>query len=683
MHSSEKSNPKKFWKLLKKVSLKPESRNKPSNISMPNWVKHFKTLLTTEETFVCNPIDESPGPLDFTITLGELNLASTILKPGKSPGADSITNEMIQCIMKHFPGIILSLFNSILAAGSYVPIWSLALIVPIHKKGSIDDPSNFRGISLLSCLAKLFYSILNNRLSKFCMEKGILTTNQLGFMPGNRTTDAHLILYNLIRKYCHNNGRKLYACFVDFSKAFDRLPRDILFRKLNTLGVKGKFLSILQNLYANDKACIQIDGKISDEFSVNQGVRQGCVLSPLLFNIFMSDLSKKLNNENTIAVDNEISINSIFWADDLLLFSETEEGLNSILKHVYEYCIDNVLQINFDKTKCMIFNKTGRLLRNYKFYIGERKIENIRSYKYLGLIFTPSGEIKSALDDLKSRAFKAYMGMKDNLGTCFYTHPTDTMKIFDTCVKPILLYGSDFWGCLPLPRNNPIENIHLMFCKHLLGVQRNTTTDGVLLELGRIPLSLHANTAAIKNWERIRMGKCNPLVLASTNNAEHELLLWVQRIKRILSENGMGYIHIENNEVNAHKKVFARQADIRNQTSLSNISKPDSKLRTYSLIKKDLGTENYLIDVINTKHRVALSKFRPSNHELMIEVGRHKRVPKEERLCPLCPNPVVEDEIHFLLNCQSLNDIRKTLFVITPWQYYFCLSTRTLISSQQ
>ena len=251
------------------------------------------------------------------------------------------------------------------------------------------------------------------------------------------------------------------------------------------------------------------------------------------------------------------------------------------------------------------------------------------------------------------------MGMKDNLGTCFYTHPTDTMKIFDTCVKPILLYGSDFWGCLPLPRNNPIENIHLMFCKHLLGVQRNTTTDGVLLELGRIPLSLYANTAAIKNWERIRMGKCNPLVLASTNNAEHELLLWVQRIKLILSENGMGYIHIENNEVNAHKKVFARQADIRNQTSLSNISKPDSKLKTYSLIKKDLGTENYLIDVINTKHRVALSKFRPSNHELMIEVGRHKRVPKEERLCPLCPNPVVEDEIHFLVNCQSLNDIRK------------------------
>ena len=107
-------------------------------------------------------------------------------------------------------------------------------------------------------------------------------------MPGNRTSDAHLTLYNLIQNFCHKNGKKLYACFVDFSKAFDRLPRDLLFEKLRALGIKGKFLSVLQNLYENDKACIQVDGKISEEFHVSQGVRQGCVLSPLLFNIFMA-----------------------------------------------------------------------------------------------------------------------------------------------------------------------------------------------------------------------------------------------------------------------------------------------------------------------------------------------------------------------------------------------------------
>ena len=201
-----------------------------------------------------------------------------------------------------------------------------------------------------------------------------------------------------------------------------------------------------------------------------------------------------------------------------------------------------------------------------------------------------------------------------------------------------------------------------MFCKHLLGVQKHTTTDGVLLELGRVPLSLYANKAAIKNWERIRMGKTNSLLLASANNAENESLVWIEKIKLCLSENGMGYTHIENDIINAHKKVFTRQVDIFNQTSLSNIANPGSKLRTYSLMKNNLGIENYLTRTMNTKHRSALSKFRLSNHELMIEVGRHKGVPKEERFCPLCPNPAVEDEIHFLINCQSFNTLRKDIF---------------------
>ena len=110
----------------------------------------------------------------------------------------------------------------------------------------------------------------------------------------------------------------------------------------------------------------------------------------------MADLAKILQNENTTLVDNDTPINSIFWADDLLLFSESEEGLNSILKQVNEHSLKNYLKINFDKTKCMIFNKTGRLLRN-KFYIGEEKLENVRSYKYLGLVYLPPQEKSNLL----------------------------------------------------------------------------------------------------------------------------------------------------------------------------------------------------------------------------------------------------------------------------------------------
>ena len=248
--------------------------------------------------------------------------------------------------------------------------------------------------------------------------------------------------------------------------------------------------------------------------------------------------------------------------------------------------------------------------------------------------------------------------MKDKLGICFSTYLSDTIQLFDALVKPILLYGSDFWGCLSMPKNNPIETLHLMFCKHLLGVQKQTTTNGVLLELGRIPLSLYAKKAAIKNWERIQMGKTNTLVLASAKNAEQMALEWVHRIKMCLSENGFGYIHLHNNTINAHKKVFTRQVDIFNQIALSNIANPDSKLRTYSLVK-NTGTENYLTTIVNTKYRVALSKFRLSNHELMIEVGRHKGIPRTERFCPFCPNHTIEDEIHFLIICPTFNTLRN------------------------
>ena len=116
----------------------------------------------------------------------------------------------------------------------------------------------------------------------------ILSRSQLVFLPGNRTADNHLIPYDLIRKYCHNNRKKPYGCFIDFSKSFDTIPRDILFKKLIAYGITGICLKAISNLY--NKACVRIEGKISDEFDINQGVRQGCVLSPLLFNIFIADL---------------------------------------------------------------------------------------------------------------------------------------------------------------------------------------------------------------------------------------------------------------------------------------------------------------------------------------------------------------------------------------------------------
>ena len=190
------------------------------------------------------------------VVLGHL---TPLLKTGKSPGQDNITTEMIICTLKYYPNLFLSLFNKVLKKGGSIPLWSLSAIIPIFKNGNYDDPNNYRGISLLSSLGKLFYGVLSNRLLRYCGGKSILSPSQLGFLPGNRTTDAHLILYNLICKYCHRNNMKIYGCFVDFSKAFDSLPRDILFKKIFSYGITGRFFNALKILHSNDKSCIKIE----------------------------------------------------------------------------------------------------------------------------------------------------------------------------------------------------------------------------------------------------------------------------------------------------------------------------------------------------------------------------------------------------------------------------------------
>ena len=222
----------------------------------------------------------------------------------------------------------------------------MSYIVPIHKGAAKSDPGNYRGISLLSCLGKFFLSIINKRLIKFCVERGILSESQLGFQQGNRCSDAHLIIHNLINKYCHKNNRKIYSCFIDLSKAFDTIPRNILLSKLRDVGITGKVFNIIKNIYSSDQACVKVDGKISQPFKISQGVRQGCVLSPLLFNIFMAGLAKELSSKDSGLKLDSKTINSIFWADDIVLLTENRSDLETLLKIVSNYCCKNKLTIN-------------------------------------------------------------------------------------------------------------------------------------------------------------------------------------------------------------------------------------------------------------------------------------------------------------------------------------------------
>ena len=570
----------------------------------------------------------------------------------------------MKCLLSAKPEIIKKLFNSILQNPTVIKKWHTAVIFPIHKKGSKTDANNYRGISLLSCLGKFFTAVLNSRLRSFVKERNILSKSQLGFIPGNRTSDALLILHNLIDFYCKKQNKYIFGCYVDFSKAFDSIPRSILFEKLLTHNINGKFYDCLTNLYRDDQYCVKIGDRITENFTANQGVKQGCILSPLLFNIFLSDLQENIEKteNNPVYINLNQPLGCLIWADDLLILSETEKGLNNMLKELQKFSEDNGLKVNMDKTKVMIFNKTGRHMRK-NFYLGNSKVETTREYKYLGFNITPSGSISAGLHDLKDRALKAFYKLKHKMGQSFRKHPETTLKLFDSLIKPILLYSSDFWGVLKLPKNNPFENLHMKVCKQILGVQKQTTNIGVLLELGRVPLELYAIKNAIKNWARIS-GKenVNDLALKSYNWSLFKKLTWPQQILSHLSKIGM-MESFYTSDNNTHLNVFQRLWDMFHQNAFADIKRDSSKLRTYSLLKETIGIEHYLSSQtkINIKDRVAFTKLRLSNHTLMIEKGRHLKLDKDHRFCPFCPTEI-EDEAHFLITCECHRVHRDDLF---------------------
>ena len=185
----------------------------------------------------------------------------------------------------------------------------------------------------------------------------------------------------------------------------------------------------------------------------------------------------------------------------------------------------------------------------------------------------------------------------------------------------------------------------MKFCKDLLGVQKQTTNAGVLLELGTWPLYINARKNCIKNWGRIAVqNSANHVTKTSYESTLKNDSGWANKVKVYLAHIGFLDIFLELKN-SADIKVFGREKDIFHQTEFFNIKQDTAKLRTYSMIKTEIGLEDYLINIHNITERISFSKFRLSNHRLMIEIGRHKKIEKLRRICPFCPLEI-EDESH-------------------------------------
>jgi hypothetical protein len=674
--------------LWKEINSLKDSKSCFNNIKPEVWRDYFCTLLNVsnitdeehktrvqefitwhnENCMECNNKEGSAVGLNRNIMLEEVESVISKLENKKSPGLDGITNECIKNCKVFLVPLLCQLFNKVLETGIYPDMWCSALIVPIHKSGSTEDKGNYRGISLLSCISKIFTSILNNRLQKWAEENDRMFEEQGGFTKGKGTVDQIFILQSLVSKYlCKERGR-CYNIFIDFSKAFDTVPHKHMFFRLINEGCHGRVVTVLQNMYSKLKSSVQ-SGRynVSEAFHCSVGTRQGCMLSPFLFIFYLNEFVKVTKEqlcEGIYLDENYPNVNMLLYADDVVIVGDHIGRVQNILNILNEFCGKWGLKVNMLKTKMMVYRKGGIVKRNEKCYFDGTEIELAKYYKYLGVLLSSRLSWSPAQTMLAAQGSKAmYIINKVNFQ---YDFPYNTSKcVFDKCIAPILTYGSEIWGASV---HNSIESVQLRFCRMQLGVGSKTPTVAVLGDCGTFPLYVRCKTRVLKYWLKLISLPENSLLKAAYN-MQYRLALagkhnWAKEVKDMLYVHGFGYIWEEQVVVSQDEFILVFSQRLRDSYIQNwNIEKYNTpKLNLYNVYKDNFCEESYLSINVPRRLRRFLAKFRTTSVALEIEMGRRYQTPREDRLCKLCSHSNinrVEDEYHFLLECSAYMEARQ------------------------
>jgi hypothetical protein len=675
------SNPKEYWNLLKGGE---DSSKTMSQISTDIFYNHFKMLNTAEEV----PENINVNLASLTVTENDvLNCKFTNeevlkclkkLKNNKACGNDLVKNEFIKASSDVLLTTITMLFNLVLDSGKIPDAWTEGVIVPIFKKGDTTSPDNYRGITLLSCVSKLFTSVINERLSQYLEDSGLLGEEQAGFRHGYSTIDHTFTLKCIIDLYLKRRKR-LYCAFVDYRKAFDTVNRIALWQKLASCMINGKVLNVIFNMYDKAKSCVRNGSDISNYFPCQVGVRQGENLSPLLFAIYLNDLSALLAEKTKglqymsdeirdVLSDDDIEVYLkmyvLLYADDTILLAESATDLQVMLDTMEEYCNTWELDINISKTKIVIFSR-GKVRNIPVFLYKEEPIDVVDSYNYLGIIFNYNGRPQKAVKRLYDQASKAMFGLLRKARKL--SLPIDVqIDLFDKLIAPIMLYGSESWGtqCLDI-----VNKLQVRFYKLVLGVRVSTPSVMVLGELGKLPLEFNVKLRMLMYWFKIVTSKKGEkfshtmyhfhMKLDERNTPESD---WVTEVRKLFNELGLTDIYLNQKNLNLSKDSFKLLVEQRLKdsyiqkwyTSVEN----DASCVTYRLFKTEFKTEEYLSNC-NFSVAKQLVKFRVLNHNLPVEKLKYSGIERQNRRCNLCPANELGDEFHYLFTCSFFKEERN------------------------
>ena len=466
------------WKVVRELTGTAISKSPLSaTIGSPaqdknNWYNYFSKLLcsSTDQTQSNEPIEKVVDKLPIDVapfTRVELEIAMKKTKPKSAVGPDYIPLELWKA--PQFTDQLLNLCNDTLIRKIKPCDWSKSHIVPIHKKGDKGQPSNYRGISLNSIAAKLYNRMILYRIQPF-IDK-ILSWTQAGYRKSRSTLSIILALRRTIEGVQQKN-LPLAMVFVDFTKAFDSINRNQMFKILGAYGIPDQIIDGIKIMYEDNTAAVITPAGLTDYFKITAGIFQGDTLSPFLFIIVIDYIlrkSYKQTNDPGITLTPQqgsrqpaVSIKDLSYADDVTLLSHCLKSAEKLLHNLENAAKQVGLKINPNKTEVMTINHPNQSQILSK---GNTEIKNTSTFKYLG------SYLPDTLTDFKSRKSQAWAAMK-KLSKIWKSSILPKLKIrfFQASVESILLYGSETWTVNAITKQK-IDGLYTKLLRRALNVR--------------------------------------------------------------------------------------------------------------------------------------------------------------------------------------------------------------------
>jgi len=750
MYISAFRDPKQFYSKYKK-----QPRTSPL-FTLQDFEVHFQGLLQGDastqyvegnimshcqihEDLFGAPTEEhcqAASILNDPVSHDEVVVALRSMQPGKSSGPDGIPNEFFSSAFweeffvnnegrmvpkRHYvlAEALACLFSKVLESGMYPDCWAVAALVPVPKpKSNGVELDDFRGIAVGNALGKIYAKVIMNRMDLWAERQGHRAFSQFGFRGKVGTLEAAFVLRHMVEA-CIASQHPLYAAFIDFRKAYDRVDRKLLWRMLEKLGVHGHCLHTLKAMYAKVLLQVRLDGKMGEPFLSSVGVKQGDPLSPLLFGLFIdrfqwflqSRLSLRGYPDSMGIKIGDNFLKMLLYADDMVLAATESPILQVQLDILEEFCTIVGMEVNTAKSECVIFNKgadrqgVGNPLRVWHY--GQHELPTRDEFVYLGVRMGDEGALKAdrlAAHRMINKGRGALMNM---MGACQNNglyNPFLQRHLYQTLVSPVMSYGCELWGPLYIASTwargackGEQEDILKLFMRMCLWVPKCTPIAPTMMELNCTPMLIHFLKRVLTFWNRLVQGSVTSLHVAAfqdnimLHDTRHKS--WVQGIAMMLI--AFGYtedevhdmihssqtlpvkaivdkaVHICANHV-AHSHGFEVDNNgraINDYWSVREIPdnvrdgfkhmKYDRWFRKNPMLETELKYRNSccLNALFSSSHVRVVSNFRLGMGSLNCETLRSSHPARSTRHCVKCDLHDIEDEVHVLV-CPAYRAVR-------------------------